>query len=199
MELFHFPAAGPTPTRRRGFALRRLGTGALVLALAGGGASIASAQPMGPKGGSMDGPACGPHMAGHAPGGSFGGHGGAMLPDRLLDGVGASADQKTRVRDIFKAAQDDLRKQHDAARDLHGQMLALFTAPKIDAAAAEALRQKQLAQHDAASKRQLQAMLDAQAVLTPEQRLKLADRLKARQELFQRHQHEREQLDKPRS
>jgi Spy/CpxP family protein refolding chaperone len=197
MDLFSTPVSRPATRRSR--ALRQLGAAALLLALAGAGASIARAQPMAPMGGPMGGPACGPQMAAHHPGAGFGGHGGAMMSDRLLDSVGASTEQKTRVRDILKAAQDDLRKQHEAGLDLHSQMLALLSAPKVDAGAAEALRQKQLAQHDVASKRMLQALLDAQAVLTPEQRQKAAERMKLRQDMKQRHQREQLQMDAPRS
>jgi Spy/CpxP family protein refolding chaperone len=61
----------------------------------------------------------------------------------------------------------------------------IFAAPTVDAAAAESLRQQLLAQHDQASKRVLQAMLDVSKVLTPEQRAKLAERIKQRQAAMQ--------------
>lgn len=112
------------------------------------------------------------------------------IPERMLDAVGASAEQKSKLREIFKAAGDDLRGQHESGRALHAQMMALMAAPQVDAAAAEALRQKQLAAHDIASKRMLQAMLDAQAVLTPEQRSKLAE------QMAQRQQHRQQRMDR---
>jgi len=120
------------------------------------------------------------------------------LPERLLDEVGASPEQKTKVRDIFKAAQADMAKQHEAGRELHRQMAQAMAAPQVDAAAVEALRQKQLAQHDAHSKRMVSAMLEAGAVLTPEQRQKLAQRLKTRQDMMERHHRERQSMDTPR-
>lgn len=110
-------------------------------------------------------------------------HGGMpMIPERMLDAVGVSAEQKTKLREIFKAAGDDLRPLRENGRALHEQMGKLMAAPQVDAAAAEALRQKQLAAHDASSKRMLRAMLDAQAVLTPEQRSKLAERMAERRD-----------------
>ncbi len=121
---------------------------------------------------------------------------GMALPERMLDEVGASADQKTKLRDIFKAAGEDMRTQREAGRALHGKMLALMAAPQVDAAAAEALRQQQLAQHDTVTKRALQAMLDAQAVLKPEQRAKLAERMAARQQMRE-HRHDRRAPDAP--
>ena len=135
----------------------------------------------------------GAHQAAHHP------HGGMMMSERMLDSVGASAEQKTKVREILKAAQDEQRQQREAGLALRQQMMALMAAPQIDAAAAEALRQQQQARHDAASKRMLQAMLDVQAVLTPEQRAKMVETMKARQEMMGRHQRERPSTQVPRS
>jgi Spy/CpxP family protein refolding chaperone len=171
---------------------RGWGAAALALLLAGTAASWAQAQPAMPRGGEPAGPL---HAMHHRAGPGFGEA--PWLSGRALDAVGASAEQKARVHDIFKAARDDLRKQRDEGRALHGQMLALLSAPQIDAAAAEALRQQQQARHDAASKRMLQAVLDAQAVLTPDQRQKLAERMKARHDLMERHWRERRALDAP--
>ncbi|MBL8352652.1 MAG: periplasmic heavy metal sensor [Burkholderiaceae bacterium] len=176
--------------------LRHLAAATLVLALAGATATLVQAQPM--RGGMMGGYgmdgcvyAAGVH--------GRGGPDGALFPERMLDSVGASAEQKTRVHDIFKAAQADLAQQRQAGQGLHQQMLQLMAAPQVDAAAAEALRQQQQAQHDAVSKRMLQAMLDASAVLTPEQRQKLAEQMTVRRDMMQRHQRERQQLQAPRS
>jgi len=166
----------------------------LLVALAAATATVAQAQPMpGPAAGGEHGPR---HAGMHrmAPGGMMG----PMLPERLLDEVGASAEQKTKVRDIFKAAQADMAKQHEAGRELRHQMMQAMTAPQVDAAAIEALRQKQSAQHDAGSKRMVSAMLEASAVLTPEQRQKLAQRMKSRQDMMERHHRERQSMDAPR-
>lgn len=161
------PSVSTTAARRP-----RLAT-ALLACAAAWAALPAAAQPAPP--GAMPVPAmhhrAGPGMPG-APG----------LSERQLDAVGASAEQKAQVRQIMDAAREDLRQQHASQRALHQQLMALMAAPQLDAAAAEALRQKQVAGHDAASKRMLQAMLDAGAVLTPEQRQKLGERLKQRQE-----------------
>ena len=119
--------------------------------------------------------------------------------EHALQAAGASSEQKTRVREIFKAAQTDLQAQRQASQALRQQMMALWTAPQPDAAAAEVLRQQQMAQHDVRSRRMMQAMLEAQAVLSPEQRQKLAATFKARGEMMQRHHRERRALDVPRS
>lgn len=188
------PTTTTLPSQRS--MLLKLSATAMLVAIAGVGAgrAQAQAQPAQPPAMHQHGPQ---HAAHHRMGPGMG-MGAAMIPERLLDAVGASAEQKTRLRDIFKSAGDDLRAQHEAGRGLHQQMMALMTAPTVDAAAAEALRQKQLASHDVASKRMLQAMLDAQAVLTPEQRAKLAERMGERQKMMER-RHERHQHDQRRA
>lgn len=115
--------------------------------------------------------------------------------DRMLDAVKATDAQKAQIKQIAQAAASDLKAQHEAAKGLHEQAMTLFTQPTVDANAAEALRQQMLAQHDQASKRMLQAMLDISRVLTPEQRQQLAQQMKQRHDMMERHMHERQQLD----
>jgi Spy/CpxP family protein refolding chaperone len=91
----------------------------------------------------------------------------------------------------------DLRAQREAGRDLRQQMMQAFTQPTVDANTVEALRQKMLAQHDQASRRMMQAMLDVSRVLTPEQRTQLAQHMQQRGEMMRRHMEERRQLDAP--
>lgn len=148
---------------------------ALVAALAGGLASAAWAQAPAPRDGERMGPR---HAAMHGHGGPaerMGPMMGGQFSGRALDAVGASAEQKAKLREIMQAARKDLDGQREAQRNLHGEMAKLLAAPQIDAAAAEALRQKIHAGHEAASKRMLQARLDAAAVLSAEQRQKLAE------------------------
>ena len=156
----------PTATRWNRSAGRLLATG-LLAALAG--SVMLTAAEAAPDG-RHHGPGPGAMMMG------------PMLSPRLLDDVNATAEQRSQIRQIFEAARNDLKAQRDAGRSLHEQMRTLFTQPTVDANAAEALRQQQLAQHDAASKRILQAMLDVSRVLTPEQRAKIADLAKQRQD-----------------
>jgi len=148
------------------------------------------------------------HAQGHrGPGmGDGGGHGGMMMfdgapqqigrsVDGMLDGLNASAAQRTQIKQIATAAAADLKAQHEAARGMREKGMQIFSAPTVDAAAAESLRQQMSAQHDQASKRRLQAMLDIAKVLTPEQRAKIGERMKERQAVMkdrmQRMQQER--------
>ena len=166
---------------------------ALLVALSGALPTPAQAQSTGGRGLSGGIGAEGPHQAvAHrmAPGMA----GATMLSERLLDSVGASADQKARIKDIMGRVHGQNRQQHLTNMALHQQMMAVMAAPQIDAAAAEGLRQQLQAHRDEASKRHLQAMLDASAVLTPEQRQKLAERARSHREMIERHHRERAAL-----
>ena len=127
---------------RRAGSRKLLGLAAVVALI--GAAALAQAAD------TMPAPPPGPHpamMMRHGGPGMSGMPG--MLPERLLNSVGASAEQKTRIHAILRAAHDDVEKQHAAQRELHQQLAAALAAPQLDAAGAEALRQKLNAGHDA--------------------------------------------------
>ena len=166
----------------------RLGIGRIVvaglLAVAAGVVAPAWAQ------GAPGGPGMGGHPMMGGPG--MGDHGMmwgdparlGRMADHMLDGLNASDAQRSQIKQIAQAAAADLKVQRDAGRALHEKGLQLFAAPTEDVAAVEALRQQMLAQHDQASKRMMQAMIDVAKVLTPEQRAKLAERIKLRGDMM---------------
>lgn len=108
--------------------------------------------------------------------------GGGRGMDRMLTDIDASDAQRSQIKQIWQAAMADLRAQREHSRGLHERAMEVFTAPNVDANAAEAVRQQMLQQHDQASKRMTQAMLDTSRVLSPEQRAKMAERMKQRHE-----------------
>ena len=121
---------------------------------------------------------------GHGPLSMFHGGDGGRLGwriDHLVDGLNVTPAQRAQLHQISEAAESDLRAQHEASRGWAAQAVQIFAAPTVDATAAEALRVKVQAQHDQASKRMLQVMLDVSKVLTPEQRARLGERMKERE------------------
>jgi periplasmic protein CpxP/Spy len=126
----------------------------------------------------------------HGMHGGDGGHGMMMFGgppermgrriDHMLDGLNATDAQRAQIKQIAAAAATDLRAQHETGKGLRERSLQIFAAPNVDAAAAESVRAQMLAQHDQASRRTLQAMLDISKVLTPEQRAKVGERMKQR-------------------
>jgi periplasmic protein CpxP/Spy len=182
MKLTFFSA----PTRSMGAVLRWMMVSALVVAAAAVAVSAeAQEQPHGKRGGE-------------------GGHGMMMFGgspahmarriDHMLDGLNTTDAQRTQIKQIATAAAD-LQAQREAGKGLRERSLQIFAAPNVDAAAAESVRAQMQAQHDQASRRTLQAMLDIGKVLTPEQRAKLGERMKQRgammQERMERLQRER--------
>ncbi|MDE2401355.1 MAG: Spy/CpxP family protein refolding chaperone [Burkholderiales bacterium] len=133
---------------------------------------------------------CGPMMGG-AMGARMGEAGGLPFSGRhlarVLDDVKATDAQRTQIKAISEAAEKDIKTLHQGGLTLHEQALALFAKPKIDAAAAEKLRQDMSARHDAVSKRVLQAALDIGNVLTPEQRAQWVEQMQKRHERMKEH------------
>jgi periplasmic protein CpxP/Spy len=176
--------------------LARLG-GTLSLAITVAAVQPALAMPGGHDMGGMRG--MGGMHAMHTMGGGHGGHGegGPMMdgmPMRLLDNINATPEQRTQIQQIVQANAAEMRTLREDSRALRAQAMALFAQPTVDANAVEALRQKQLAQHDVMSKRMTATMLEVSRVLTPEQRRQMAEQMTQRREMMQRHQRERQSL-----
>ena len=167
----------------------RLLLATVALSLAAGLAQTAVAQGHGGHGG--------PAGRGMGPDGPGMGFGAGHQMERMLDAVNATSEQRAQIKQITLAGRADMQTQHEAGRKLHEQSQALFAQPTVDARAAEVLRQQMLVQHDQASKRRLQMMLDVSRVLTPEQRKTLADRMAQRRALMERQRAERQAIDRP--
>jgi periplasmic protein CpxP/Spy len=124
------------------------------------------------------------------PGAAGGAHGMGMmglppLHGRMLDRVGATDEQKAQIEQIMQAARADLKAQRDAAAPAREQARSLFAQPNVDARTAETLRQQLMTQQDQASRRMMQAMIEASRVLSVEQRQALVQQAEQRRELMQ--------------
>ncbi|GAP37995.1 Spy/CpxP family protein refolding chaperone [Piscinibacter sakaiensis] len=141
-----------------------------------------------------------PHGMAH---GGPGGHGGPGFfggsprhLERMLDRIGATEQQRSQIKQILAAAEPGMQADREAGRALREKARAVFTAPTLDANAAEQLRLQMVAQHDQASRKHLQVMLDVAQVLTPEQRAKIGERMAQAGERW-RHRGERPPQPKP--
>lgn len=192
----------PTPNQRSTNLPNRRGAWKLLLGtgfVAAAAVAASLAQPafahggMGMRGGPMG-------EMGEMAGGMAGGPGMPMMGgrrgERMLDSIGATAEQKTQLRQIMEAARSELRPLHEAGRALRRELQGLFAQPSVDANAVEAVRQKLQANHEQASRRMTQAMIDASRVLTPEQRKQMADRMAQRRGMMERHRAERQSLER---
>lgn len=167
----------PTPSTTAGAGaarwLRRLAVPA-ALVLAAGTAVGVAASPRGHHGSGGHAMACdGAGMMGMAGPMGMAGMAGRGS-ERMLERLGASAEQRAQIDRIVEDSRQDMRSRAETRRGLHDQMAALFAQPAVDAAAVEALRQQMQAEHDQASQRRMQTMLAISEVLTPEQRAQMA-------------------------
>ncbi len=105
---------------------------------------------------------------------------GRML-DHMLDRLNATDAQRVQIKQIMAQASADLKGQAQAARELRQRGMQVFTAPAVDANAAEQVRLQTLQLHDQMSQRMTQAMVAAANVLTPEQRAAIGKHLQERQ------------------
>jgi protein CpxP len=101
------------------------------------------------------------------------------MAERTLDSVGATSDQIAKVHDIIAGAYNDMQPMREKRAEFRKQMIELLKAPTLDAAAIEKARADHIADLDAASKRLSKAVTDVAGVLTPDQRVKVVDRIEA--------------------
>jgi hypothetical protein len=98
-----------------------------------------------------------------------------MMVAHLMNG--ASAGQKAKVAGIAKAAVADLMPLRAQLAANHERALQMLAQPTLDPVALEALRVAQVQLMDQASRRVLQAVLDAADQMTPAQRAMFARHL----------------------
>ncbi len=91
--------------------------------------------------------------------------------------IDATAEQQDKLRSVVRSAVQDLLPVREKLLAARATARDLLTQQTIDRAAIEKLRVDQIAVHDAASKRLVQAVADAAEILTPEQRRKLSNML----------------------
>ena len=87
--------------------------------------------------------------------------------------IDATGEQQDKLREIVRTAVRDILPVREKVLAARATARELLTQQTVDRGAIEKLRADQIAIHDAASKRLVQAVADAAEVLTPEQRRKL--------------------------
>lgn len=95
--------------------------------------------------------------------------------EQALTEVGASTEQKDKIKALFKTTMDEVRPDRSERKEMRSEVIKLLEAPTIDRAAIETLRAKKIAEIDAKSKTVAKAVADAAEILTPDQRKKLVE------------------------
>jgi Spy/CpxP family protein refolding chaperone len=104
------------------------------------------------------------------------GHEGAMAfrMHKILDRVGATDAQKAQIKAIWEGLRPQLKTLRLQHAGLRQQITQAMTAPTIDPAAIEKLRQQSVAVMDKVSSVMTQGFVESARVLTPEQRKQAA-------------------------
>jgi Spy/CpxP family protein refolding chaperone len=136
----------------------------LGLALLLGAGTVAAAVPMAEAqsfdgGGPMGGPMAGPM------GGRW-----AFRMQQILDKVGATPSQKSQIAAIWQGLRPQLKTLHQQHFALRKQIADAMTAPTVDPAQVEKLRQQSMQLIDKTSSVVTQGLVQTAQVLTPDQR-----------------------------
>ncbi len=89
--------------------------------------------------------------------------------------VDATDDQQAQVADILDRTLVELAPLHDDRKADRAEFIAAITGPDVDRAALEDLRAEKLVDITVASEQILASLADIADVLTPEQRMELAE------------------------
>ena len=95
----------------------------------------------------------------------------------LLDAIDADQEQRAQINETVEGLVDTLHPWLRQHRDNRRELVAELTRPSPDPAAMEALRAAELELLDQVSREVVGALARMSTVLTPEQRIELADRL----------------------
>jgi len=109
--------------------------------------------------------------------GEFGHFGGGRRMGRMLDAAGATDAQRAQIKATWAALRPQLQALREQRMKLHGEIRKALTAPTIDTAQVERLRQQGVQLADRASTLVTQGIVQSAQVLTPEQRQKVANEL----------------------
>jgi protein CpxP len=106
-----------------------------------------------------------------------------MIQGRLqkaLQEVGASEAQQRQIMVIAEQAFKEMRTQREAMHGDRDAMRQLFSQPDIDEGKIEALRASKIKAMDESSRKLTALLTEASRILSPEQRLKLIEKMDKR-------------------
>jgi protein CpxP len=110
------------------------------------------------------------------------GHGRRM--DKVLTEAGASDAQRAQIKAAWGSLRPELQALREQRMKLHGEMKKALTAPTIDTAQVERLRQQGVQLADKTSSLFTQGIVQTAQVLTPDQRQKVASALEQHRRHF---------------
>ena len=112
--------------------------------------------------------------------------------------------QQEQMKKLRQTQRQSMQSLMEQRKKLRQEQMAAMQAPTPDRAKLESLRQQELRLHDQASKQRLDNQLAMMQILTPEQRKKMAEKMQARANKYEKkqrahdekHKHDRDDDDK---
>jgi protein CpxP len=112
---------------------------------------------------------------GGGPGGGEMGHfGGGRRMAKVLDAAGASDAQRAQIKAVWTNLRPQLQALHEQRAKLREEMRKALTAPTIDTAQVDRVRQQEVRLAEQGSTLITQGIVKSAQVLTPDQRQKVA-------------------------
>jgi periplasmic protein CpxP/Spy len=102
--------------------------------------------------------------------------------DHLIQLVNGTPEQKTKLLALAQAAMADMKPLREQLMAVRKRGIELLSAANIDRSAIDKLRGEQIQLADGLSRRMSAHMMDAAEVLTPAQRVQVAEKMTSRGE-----------------
>lgn len=106
--------------------------------------------------------------------GSMGGESGPRHIEKMAQKIGLTAAQQEQLKALNEKQRAAAKANREERKKLQAERSAAWTAPTLDAARLESLRQQEVKLFDAISRQRLEHQLAVAKILTPEQRQKMA-------------------------
>ncbi|AZN35078.1 Spy/CpxP family protein refolding chaperone [Iodobacter ciconiae] len=97
--------------------------------------------------------------------------------DKALQEVGATDAQKVQLNQLAEQASKEMKAQHETMRNNHDELRKALSQTTVDAAQLETLRAAKIKTMDESSRKLTAILAEASKILTPEQRLKLIEKM----------------------
>ena len=119
---------------------------------------------------------------------------------KMSKSLALTPTQQAQMKTLRQNQRQGMQSMMEQRKKLHQEQMAAMQAPTPDRVKLESLRQQELRLHDQASKQRLDNQLAMAQILTPEQRQKMAEKMQARTNKYEKkdrahdkkHKHDRD-------
>lgn len=109
--------------------------------------------------------------------------------NKMSKSLALTPAQQEQMKTLRQKQRQAMQSMMEQRKKLHQEQIAAMQAPTPDRVKLENLRQQELRLHDQASKQRLEHQLAMAQILTPEQRKKMAEKMQARANKYEKKHH----------